>query len=868
MPISNLAIDPTVFANLKRPCSLGSRTASLAFTIRAVYQRQSSRNNPDTIGVVEHEFGEGDSSRWPEQDPDMTLLEPSHEMHKHWRRVAGEVLAKDLGLYRDWATHWTLDELPKGYALFEQVTPRKGEPTQSEGGKRVRHDRFLFGHDGRKMRSAASLGKHMSWLLRDKAGACPCDGCKVYGNSAIELSPAPGGSKSTKRNADGLDDHVEEESVGSGTGPGNDVATAAPTGTGTGRGGRGANKAAKTASTAPVSGVKAVVGQRGKSKRKAKLKEWEEDDDDDFDMDDGGAYDDFDEDDGAYSSDYGPPSTSRKTASGRVSRAPTSRGASVQQQPPPQSTQSPAQQVPAQQQKKKISPLEPPTVDNISKFMTPAPPEIAAQASTLAAEEVQQDLRLPTLPRVGELIWCRVPLARPPGAQRRYIGDADFSRWPGIVRERRIKGKSDELDVRYGVELMAQNPNDALEAVRLENIIPWLQFIPANTETMDAKQWQWESRTLDGKKKGWSNIQQEGWGSVVGAYWRAHRIAKCFASMQLRSIPMIAVGPHLSAPPPKAGQATVAPVERREELVQNPPRTAYLSHSHVFHGPELLHVGDFVRLNPDAVLDPKIQRTQTDPDRKLLPLSLILHVSEIYRGGAGSPLVARGAIYEMVELPSSEDNRRVDPRLFEEELSISMLKTLPRPFPQHKWRCLTSKGSEGGGETDVLWNDVAGRYYAFSGKVCDKPELVNHALMRARDATYQTAQQKYQYDQAVKLARAKAEETGKPAVPPPGAPPAWAISTGGKGLNGVEAMRLLLAGLTGTSATARIDAKFGVSGDRANQLRIAEEMAEAPPTDAQYIGKPKAPTEAAVTASTKAAAPAQAGGGKGQAPAG
>jgi len=43
------------------------------------------------------------------------------------------------------AAHWMLADLPKGYALFEQITRPKNDAIAREGTKRLRLDRFIFG---------------------------------------------------------------------------------------------------------------------------------------------------------------------------------------------------------------------------------------------------------------------------------------------------------------------------------------------------------------------------------------------------------------------------------------------------------------------------------------------------------------------------------------------------------------------------------------------------------------------------------------------------------------------------------------------------------------------------------------------------
>jgi len=87
----------------------------------------------------------------------------------------------------DSGTHWELDELPLGYGLFQQVT----HPKPDNPNPKLRLDRFVFGHSGRKIRSAISLGKHLIWVLHGQPGHCQCDGCKTTAKAPGRGSPAP-----------------------------------------------------------------------------------------------------------------------------------------------------------------------------------------------------------------------------------------------------------------------------------------------------------------------------------------------------------------------------------------------------------------------------------------------------------------------------------------------------------------------------------------------------------------------------------------------------------------------------------------------------------------------------------------------------
>jgi len=61
-----------------------------------VWSPRPTRDEPHYIKLAPT-FGDGDTSRWPEEGPEMTLLDNDHDKQRMWRKTAGEMLAKDLG---------------------------------------------------------------------------------------------------------------------------------------------------------------------------------------------------------------------------------------------------------------------------------------------------------------------------------------------------------------------------------------------------------------------------------------------------------------------------------------------------------------------------------------------------------------------------------------------------------------------------------------------------------------------------------------------------------------------------------------------------------------------------------------------------
>ncbi|GAA5824142.1 hypothetical protein JCM11251_001538 [Rhodosporidiobolus azoricus] len=844
-----------------------------AYTVdRAPY---NTRDSPHTIHF-DPSFGDGDASRWPPQGDDMVLLEDDNPKQQIWRRTAAEVLARDLGLFDAQNQHWILEKLPRGYGLFQQVThPKPDSVAAREGGKnsKLRLDRFIYGpscHSTRKIRSALSLGKHISWLLFSKHGNCSCDGCKVAAprpsSAAIGAEAGSGvklGARKRRRTQEyevamaglmedpgdiGDDDYFEpgegpspapakagkrakaapastsdfnsasnspSRTSSSGTAgtepfapvpsssaygaqlvpaaaveddakptpqPVAETSTATATGRGRGRGrgrarGRGASKAGRGA---------------GRAKSKKAVEEeaaWGGGDDDGEDyLEEMYSLSNGEEDDDDYS-DYGAPSKIKKakvgarTASGRKSR-PSS---------------------------KVLSGLETEadvvaSVDDFAASMDAATQDIVDASSLVPAEQVQQDLTFPSLSRVGELVWVRVPLGPPPQGA---LANAQLSRWPGIVRSRTIVVTgSGAVDETYRVELLGMSAQDTLHDVRGENVTPWVGYIPGNVAYLDGEMPDDDGLKPGEEKKRWGAIQAEGWGGVAAAFRKAQRIAKAYAAIQIRPLPLIETGYHLAA-------STSLPHNSLSNLTLQRAKSRYLRYPHLLFGPELLHPGDYVRLDPSVELDASIEAGRSPRSDESLPTSLVMRLSTLYRGGKGSPLMARGLIFEQVELPpvpgsgNNPDNPtfwqmppyKPDPSLL--QLPSTMVQTLPTPLPFHHWRLLipsTASTTLSSLETDILFHpSISGRYYSLSllqaAAVKQDPQCILKWLEEATDGVHWWTKEK-----------------GKG-------------STGGLGEEGMNAMGLVLSGMSTGKRTARVQALNGLAGGRDQQLIVAEEQA-------------------------------------------
>ncbi|GAA5820555.1 hypothetical protein JCM3770_003855 [Rhodotorula araucariae] len=775
------------------------------------------RDDPNVL-VVARGFGDGDAARWPEQGQDMALLGPDNDKEQQWRRTAAEIIAKDLGLVDEAHQHWILDELPTGYGLFQQVTHPKETPAGPQGGggnkSKLRLDRFIFGHNSKKIRSALSLGKHISNQLFGARSLCHCDGCRVSQPKATAssmadigapLRMAPRKRKRTGEYADlaGLAPRANSSGEPDSAGAGGAAAPqfdddAASAGTQTEREG----SVATAGGSAPATGAGASAGAAGGSTDKpgaraqkkvrksaagarkrfaAAAAEEEEHYGVALAADDGSDYEE---------PAYRPVDFSRvgaRTSSGRRTR-PSERLLSGLQQ------EAEAQAVAAA--------AKPPVpVDEYDEVMASAGKDVLVPSSTVPDEQAAEDLANPTLARVGELVWVRVPLGPPPSGAPET---AQLSRWPGLIRSRVVTtGENGVKEEVYRVELLGMSPLDVLEGVRGENVTPWAGYVPSNTEWLDTHALEDDGLRAGDEKKRWGEIQAEGWMGVANAFRKAHRIGKAYAAIQIRPIPTIRKGSHLAAKP-DTPPVSISALESKDA------GTRFLAFSHLIFGPELLHVGDYVRLSPTAEVDPAIlaERTARKPDA--LPTTLVMRVGTLYRGGRGSPLVARGLVFELK--PVAPNDATLDISLM--SLPQAILQALPPPLPLHKWRLLAPPGAESS-ETEIIFAPaVAGRYYPLTlpaGSSNETVEAVNARLDEATDG-----QGVWQDGQG---------------------------ATGGKGEEGIKALALLLGGMAAGNKTARIDATNGLAGNRIDQLVVAEEQA---------LGRPIVPADLPATANTSA----------------
>lgn len=384
------------------------------------------------------------------------------------------------------------------------------------------------GHNSKKIRSALSLGKHISNQLFGARSICHCDGCKVSHSKASASSMADIGAplRMAPRKRKRTGEYAEIAGFSS------RAATGEPEGSSTGAQPQqdedGASNDTGTEREGSVAGGASPDKRPARKVRKSAAGARKR-----FAAGGaGGAGEDDEQHYGAglageEGSDYEEPAFSTtdyarvgaRTSSGRRTRPSERLLSGLQQEAQAQVFAAPA---------KPAGPL-----DEFDEAMTSAGKDVLAPSSTVTYDQGAEDVAHPTLSRVGELVWVRVPLGPPPSGAPET---AQLSRWPGIVRSRVISMSEDGAtrEEVYRVELLGMSSQDVLEGVRGENVTPWTGYVPSNTQWLDHNPLVDDGLKAGQAKKRWAEIQAEGWLGVASAFRKAQRIGKAYAAIQLR----------------------------------------------------------------------------------------------------------------------------------------------------------------------------------------------------------------------------------------------------------------------------------------------------------------------------------------------
>ncbi|SCV74397.1 BQ2448_6829 [Microbotryum intermedium] len=567
------------------------------------------------------------------------------------------------------ATHWILGNLPRQYGLFEQITHPKDvsksggpPPTQAQQkNNKLRLDRFVFGHNGRKIRSALSLGKHISWLLHGSIGTCTCDGCKIVSkNPHANASAAAAAAAAANANAGGAGASTSTASTATATTSTNAAsASTAPRSNGI------KNKKKRTVNVtasdnsgderravAPTTAAAAVpVPPTKKVKGKARV----------VDGDDASSL--MDEDEGSET--YPPAGPKAAAAAARTKGVPTkSNGAAAT------SKALGTNAAPGGGGRRSsfvaTNELES-RADQFAHEMRAADPNRVAVVHSPWLVNKTADIDHPSWCRVGELVWAKtheelaqLELLPPTDATRRRSNapaTPRFSHWPAIIRGRTVKpnpkSQSSPL-VEYRIEFLAllDQPERAFSA---NEVVPWLGYIAAGLTSEEMS----NAITMGGLEvahsRQWTrDLVANGMHATRAAFLSAYMTGQFFASIQTRSLPTIETGSHLLPDPSQTnGQSSLSALR---SMFMARPTTRFLSHAFVFYGPELIHVGDVVRLTSNVELPSSVEAQVIDHSPLQMPTSLVLHITKFARGGRDCPLLVRGKVYEMNEITLAADD--------------------------------------------------------------------------------------------------------------------------------------------------------------------------------------------------------------------
>ncbi|KAK4049107.1 hypothetical protein OIO90_005577 [Microbotryomycetes sp. JL221] len=390
-------------------------------------------------------------------------------------------------------------------------------------------------------------------------------------------------------------------------------------------------------------------------------------------------------------------------------------------------------------------PTEPST---FSKAVSPVAPLL-----NLPSDHTRQqhaDLSQPCLCRVGELVWCRLPQSLVNLGSLHHGDFRKVSHWPGVI----IARHDFPTVSTYDVSLLAIRPDETLQNVHGDDVVPWLGFVPYELTMIEVGQAVQVARYRTGtsihKRASIADIVAGG-PLVLRAFW----FAACEAGRQLASVHVlgpakISTGAHLTLASDSPTLAADANQIRALYVARPGART--LLYDYVYFGPELLHCGEFVRLTSEVELPLTVTRLMSDKSPMAINTSLVLHVTMLLKTHKESTLIARGKVYEMATpdngTPSPDmlpvplltssassssgeslmDNEDRSPLIGGGMLPLPTLRT-PMAFPGHKMRCLTPGPHD---FVDVPLPQIAGRLHPLGMAMQNDVSIVDDIIERAR----------------------------------------------------------------------------------------------------------------------------------------
>lgn len=360
------------------------------------------------------------------------------------------------------------------------------------------------GHDGRKIRSALSLGKHIAWLLTGGYELCACDGCKIVSKAGVTAVP---GQPRTSHHAHGRPrPQTKKRGRGSTGGAGGSVG---PGGSemgdtdeddwdGTSAKRKKKKAAANSARRASNRPQTMWVSESTANARAGIIKgrQWEYDSEDEFIADPRDIRDYEQESEDTIT---GPVDESYASFDSRRAIDLDSHNAAM---------------------------------DAYVQAL------LAAYDSDMTPAFVEQrlnDLDMPTLCRVGELVWCRIPSRIQHVEPEPEVAGASqqrhFTHWPGMVTAR----VTDATSTAYNISMLGIKEEETLVGVPQLDVLPWLGFVPFAIDPKDIEDSLTEAKNALGNevkaRVSLDEIEKGGF-SVLKTLW----LAACEAGRYLSGV--------------------------------------------------------------------------------------------------------------------------------------------------------------------------------------------------------------------------------------------------------------------------------------------------------------------------------------------
>lgn len=182
-------------------------------------------------------------------------------------------------------------------------------------------------------------------------------------------------------------------------------------------------------------------------------------------------------------------------------------------------------------------PVDPKT-DIFALEMRPA--GVQLPINEIAPEQRTDDFEVPAFSRVGELVWCKVPITiaklEPKGVG---LAEQKITHWPGIVVGRDLimskKAKAGIAGAYFAVQFLGLCEEETLWKIPNTDVIPWLGFLPYPIDVKQSEEIVKLAGPTAGERKMVAELAAGGFDQLKVAFLAARRIGECYAKIQVRS---------------------------------------------------------------------------------------------------------------------------------------------------------------------------------------------------------------------------------------------------------------------------------------------------------------------------------------------